>query len=647
MKRKALLTHIPEQELPKQENETQLEDEKVTAVSQVTSYDGQQYLNIDLFYHGQLKARYFTDRLTYASCVGGQWKTCKLDNVARICAGKAPLYGNETYYYAKQWKWNSDEDKKRAEQYLGTTVEWYEDCVNQEKYNKAYQRKQKRVENLMATVPALPDALETWLKEKIFPQNYLFMKKGKKRTDYSCTACGCKSWKKKGWKHNERITCPKCGRPVIAYSRKTLIQKKEPVVVLQMMGAYDWAERQLKAICTWDSGHKEIEILEEIRVIIPKNKTWGKVWYGQLLERDEFEQEFWETNGQNKRFLKSYLYPGTLQEALPYGNLQHSGLDILAERCEKVNVNSFITTFHARPWLEYWIKGGLYRLTVECIQDFGMWGNPSYIRTNEKKLSSCLRISGDRVYRLKSMNGGLAALKWLQHEQNTEKKISQESLEFLNKKAVGPGCCKKILQYLGSVNRMVNYMKKQKIDPNRLVQTWEDYLRMAAEEGLDLTDDIVRLPKDLKARHDELVARINARIDAKRLKDEKEKYKKLDHGIMQHLPEARHYFWEDETYIIIPAGTCRELIEEGQTLHHCVGATTTYMEKMANGKSWILFLRKKKELKKPYYTIEIDMEDNHIMQWYSEYDRKPDQKKIEAVLRKFKNSLRRKNRIAV
>ena len=646
MKRKALLIHIPEQELPKRENETQLEVEKVIAVSQVTSYDGQQHLNIDLFYHGQLKARYFADRLTYASYVEGHWKTCKLDNAARICTGKAPLYGSEGYYRTKEWRWNSDEDKKRAEQYLGKSLEWYESCINQEKYNKAYQRKQKRVEDLMATVPALPDALKTWLKEKIFPQNYLFMKKGT-RTDYSCTACGCKSWKKKGWKHNERITCPKCGRPVIACSRKTLIQKKEPVVVLQTMGAYDWVERQLKAICTWESGHKEIEILEEIRVIIPKKETWGKVWYGQLLERDEFEQEFWETNGQSKRFMKSYLYPGTLQEVLPCGNLQHSGLDILAERCEKVNVNSFITTFHARPWLEYWIKGGLYRLAVECIQDYGMWGNPSYIRTSEKKLSSCLQISGDRVYRLKSMNGGLAALKWLQHEQNTEKKISQESLEFLNKKAVGPGCCKKILQYLGSVNRMVNYMKKQKVDPNRLVQTWEDYLRMAAEEGFDLTDDIVRLPKDLKARHDELVARINARTDEKRLKDEQEKYKKLDFRIVQHLPETRRYFWEDETYMIIPAGTCRELMEEGRTLHHCVGATTTYMEKMANGKSWILFLRKKKELEKPYYTIEIDMEDDHIMQWYSEYDRKPDQKKIEAVLSKFRNSLRRKNRIAV
>lgn len=52
---------------------------------------------------------------------------------------------------------------------------------------------------------------------------------------------------------------------------------------------------------------------------------------------------------------------------------------------------------------------------------------------------------------------------------------------------------------------MVNYLKKQKIAPSKSTIIWRDYLRMAREEGYDITDDIVRLPKDLKARHDQLV----------------------------------------------------------------------------------------------------------------------------------------------
>ena len=426
-----------------------------------------------------------------------------------------------------------------------------------------------------------------------------------------------------------------------------MIQRREPVVVLQTMGENEWVERQLRAVCTWDFGKKEIEILEDIRAIIPKNHTWGNVWYGTYREQDEFCQEFWDTNRENKRFYESYLYPENLQEVLPYGNLQHSGLDILANKCKKINVNYFITTYHGRSWMEYWIKAGLYRLAMEVTGVYGMWGNPSYIKEDEKKLSLCLRINGDRVYRLRKLDGGLNALKWLQYEQETGKKISQESLEFLNGRAPEPSDCREILKCLGSVNRMVNYMKKQKIAPSTLLETWNDYLRMAAGEGMDVNDDIVRLPKDLKARHDELVERINGRKEEKRLKEEAEKYRKLNQKIMAHLPEVKRYFWENKDYIIIPAGKCEELVTEGRKLHHCVGASTNYMEKMAEGKSWILFLRKKEDIKKPYYTVEISMEDDRIIQWYSEYDRKPDSKKIQKVLKTFKDSIKKPERIRV
>lgn len=641
MKRTALLMHIPEQEAPEKTSEF------VTAVSQVASYDGQLYLNIDLFYKGVLKARYFADRMTHACHVDGSWRTCKMYNIARICMGKTVLKSNETYFHHDEWKWNSTKDNNIAYEYLGKNLETYEDDIGRTKYLNAIERKGKRIDEMMNRVPALPKDLETWLEQKVFTENYLFMQRKKNRTDYVCTSCGHKSWKKIGWKRNENTTCPHCGAPVIASLRNGMIQRREPVVVLQTMGENEWVERQLRAVCTWDFGKKEIEILEDIRVIIPKNHTWGNVWYGTYREQDEFCQEFWDTNRENKRFYESYLYPENLQEVLPYGNLQHSGLDILANKCKKINVNYFITTYHGRSWMEYWIKAGLYRLAMEVTGVYGMWGNPSYIKEDEKKLSLCLRINGDRVYRLRKLDGGINALKWLQYEQETGKKISQESLEFLNGRAPEPSDCREILKCLGSVNRMVNYMKKQKIAPSTLLETWNDYLRMAAGEGMDVNDDIVRLPKDLKARHDELVERINGRKEEKRLKEEAEKYRKLNQKIMEHLPEVKRYFWENKDYIIIPAGKCEELVTEGRKLHHCVGASTNYMEKMAEGKSWILFLRKKKDIKKPYYTVEICMEDDRIIQWYSEYDRKPDSKKIKKVLDAFKRNVKKSERIKV
>ena len=234
-------------------------------------------------------------------------------------------------------------------------------------------------------------------------------------------------------------------------------------------------------------------------------------------------------------------------------------------------------------------------------------------------------------------------MNWLQYEELEEVKIPQEALEYLTKKNLRVGECEDILRELKSVTRMVNYMQKQTIPTKKLVTTWRDYLRMAKEEGYNTEDDIVRLPKDLKARHDYMVELGNERADEKRLK----RYIKLDRQIKERLAEAKRYFWENDKYMIIPAGTCEELIIEGRTLHHCVGRDDYYMKKMAAGESWILFLRKKENLEKAYYTVEISMKDDRILQYYSEFDRQPNKTTISKVLEKFEQSVKRRHQARI
>lgn len=610
-------------------------EENVIAVSQIVEVDGESAVEISLFYMGKLRGRYFADSENHNAWVDGKWYTCRLKNVARLCKDMTPLK-NDYYYMGNEMKWASNEDKERAQDFLDTwSLDSYEENLSGKKRQQAVQRKIERIERQMADIPCVPDEAEEWLDQTIFPGHILFIKKEKKRTTYSCTACGCSSWKKKGWKHGEKTVCPKCGQPVTVNSRQQEKTRKAPVVILQQYSE-KWVERQFNAVCKWTAGEKSIQLYEQCRAIIPKGQCWGKVWYGLLPEADEFEQDFWDKNPQNKRFLSSYLFPGNLQEVLKCGDLERSGMDILANRGEKFNVNKFITTFHKRPYLEYLAKAGLSRLVAEIVDTYGWWGDPGTICTYGQSLQGALQLNGNRVNRMKQINGGLRALEWLQYEEAMETKISQESLEYIQRKNVSLDDCEDILKELISVNRMVNYMKKQKVAPNKLAITWRDYLRMAKDEGMDTTDDIVRLPKDLKARHDYLVELGNKRKDEERLKG----YKKLDKQIQKRIPEAARYFWEDDKYMIIPAGTCEELMTEGRTLHHCVGRDDHYMKKMAAGTSWILFLRKKENLEKAYYTVEIDMKDDRILQYYSEFDRQPDKGIISKVLDKFKRSIK-------
>lgn len=636
MKRTALLRDVPPCAAPDGISED------VLAVSQIVEHDGKSILNIDLFYDGVLRGRYFADikEKCHNANVDGKWYRCSLNNVARVCKGKETLKGYD-YYFDEGWKYASNADADRAWEYLGNRIDTFEYKTNQVKYERAYQRKRQRIDSIMNAIPCIPDGVEAWLDEEIFPGDYLFFKRDK-RTGYTCTACRAKSWRKKPWKHGEMTTCPKCGAEVKAYSRRNEIMKREPVVILQPHGE-GWLERQCLAECRWSSAGKEIKIYEEIRVIIGKSKCYGTEYYGTRRFADETEQDWWDRNEANKHFAPSYLYPDNLQETLPYGGLEHSGLDVVAEKKVKLNINRFILKYKDQSWLEYLIKAGLYQLAADIVNSYYV---PELICPYGSNLKGTLQLDGNRVNRLKRLNGGLNTLGWLQYEEESEFdgrriKISQESLEYLDTKKVRYEDCRLILQELGSVNRMVNYLKKQKGSPNAIVQTWRDYLRMARQEEMDTTDDIVRLPKDLKARHDQLVERINARRDEEHRIKEKEKYAYLDARIRERLPDAKRYFWEDDTYMIVPAGRCEELVEEGRALHHCVGANDFYMTAMAEGRSWILFLRRKSELDKPYYTIEINMYTDEIKQYYSEYDRQPDKEEIRKVLDKFKQSLKK------
>lgn len=610
--------------------------DEVTAASQIVAAGEGLAVEISLFYKGSLRGRYFADRENHSAWVDGKWNTCRLDNVARMCMDMTPLKG-DYYYEGNCLKWASDEDKNRALDFLDTwSIDNYEQRLSGRKRHQAMKRKMERIEKQMSEVPCVPDEAEQWLDQKIFPGHILFIKKEKNRTTYSCTACGQSGWKKKGWKHGEKTVCPKCGEKVTANSRSQEKEQKAPVVILQQY-ADKWIERQFRAVCRWTRKEKEISLFEEIRAIIPQGKQWGKVWYGTLYEQDEFGQEFWDKNQSNKRFLSSYLYPGGLKEVLEFGGMERSGMDIMAAKGEKFNVNNFIINFQIRPWIEYLTKAGLTRLTAEITDKYGQWGNPNEIYTYAHSLKGALKIDGNRVNRMKQINGGLGTLEWLQYEEKEDTKITQESLSYLQAKGVRVDECRDILKELKSVNRMVNYMKKQKVPPKKLAITWRDYLRMAKAEGYDTTDDIVRFPKDLKARHDYLVELGNKRKDEERLKE----YAELDARIRKMLPQVRRYYWQDDTYVIIPAGSCSELMEEGRALHHCVGRDDHYMKKMADGLYWILFLRKKENIEEPYYTIEIRMKDDNIIQYYSSYDRKPDRETVSKILSKFKKSIRR------
>ncbi|MBS5135877.1 MAG: PcfJ domain-containing protein [Oscillospiraceae bacterium] len=124
------------------------------------------------------------------------------------------------------------------------------------------------------------------------------------------------------------------------------------------------------------------------------------------------------------------------------------------------------------------------------------------------------------------------------------------------------------------------------------VQILTDYWNMAQRLGWDLTNERVRFPHDLFAAHDEAAAQAAQREE-----------KGLAAKFRVRRMVLRKYVFAADGLLIRPAGSQKELTDEGNTLHHCVG---TYGKKHANGETAIFFIRKKTAPRESYFTLELD-----------------------------------------
>ena len=146
-------------------------------------------------------------------------------------------------------------------------------------------------------------------------------------------------------------------------------------------------------------------------------------------------------------------------------------------------------------------------------------------------------------------------------------------------------------------------------------RTWKDYIDAAKAVGYDLTQKSVVMPRNLYAKHDEAVALRNAMRPRYVYGTQETKVtQELTQKFTQRAPElARKYAETGGSYFIRIPQTPEEIIEEGRTLSHCVGGFS-YIKNHAEGKNPILFLRRTSDPDKPYYTMEIDVHTNRILQ---------------------------------
>ena len=73
------------------------------------------------------------------------------------------------------------------------------------------------------------------------------------------------------------------------------------------------------------------------------------------------------------------------------------------------------------------------------------------------------------------------------------------------------------------------------------------------------------------------------------------------------LKKIEKYVFDDNDFVAISPEKPLDLMNEGTSLHHCVGS---YVSRVSAGKTNIMFIRQKEDIGKPFYTVEISNTGN-------------------------------------
>lgn len=169
------------------------------------------------------------------------------------------------------------------------------------------------------------------------------------------------------------------------------------------------------------------------------------------------------------------------------------------------------------------------------------------------------------------------------------------------------------------IDDFINYFKTKKLKDSHM---YIDYLEFAKKLGIDLKNKRYLFPDNLKVMHDEYEKQIEVM-----------EQERIGKSIEQRVKLLAENIFKDKEFIIFPATSVEDLIDESQQQNNCV---RTYAEKYADGNCDIYFMRKINTPKISLVTVEV--RNNKIVQKRTKNNEKTDEKQNE-FLEKWQNEI--------
>lgn len=556
-----------------------------------------------------------------------KWLTAKLDRID----------WPQTVHSGRK-RWINPEGYASVKRYLGTETGGYEGLleyqlsVRERQLKARHKRETDPWDSDLARTPPLPKDWARWVDKVGIPENYIFYQYTRRgaKTGY-CTFCG-KEVPIVRPRHNKTGRCRCCRHAIVFKSigRAGRIDTPKAVMYLLQRCEGGFMIREFCGRRRYDRGRymqPEVIVWEARRALFDARANPLRAYYWGDYKHVEFRWIGTEHCSPQWDGAEAGRCYGRTLPTLAARELCFTGLPEMIRVSGSLDPEKYLAIRNSVPQMEQLVKAGLVGLAEDCLRDTYPF-RETFGQSAVGSLAKQLGIDRQAMKRLRENRGGIRYLEWLRFEKTNRKLVPDQTIGWLCQEKIDPDALQFILDRM-SVPQTANYLRRQMretgMSSRDVLTTWKDYLSMAKRLGMDTGDAIVYRVRKLRLRHDALVEQMRVQELSLEAGEILERFPRIEE-IFETLPKL--YAFADADFSVAAPVRIEQVLKEGQELHHCVGSSDRYWERIERRESYILFLRRTEEPEKPFYTLEVEP-DGTVRQKRTLYNRQD--KDIDAV----------------
>jgi len=493
-------------------------------------------------------------------------------------------------------------------------IDKFQKGLMNEKLNIKHKKITDVIDKAMLKVGTLPKNFDNWVYNSPFGfSRYIYYKRKGKNISGYCTECKKDfvitetKLTQKNIRHNNNGTCPKCNKKIEykAIGKTTQLQDRAEFAIMQKYEK-GFIVRYFSGSITYMKHYKNptIHYYETIREIYTPNNNFliiKKYEYNEFLQTGETR---WCDDSRRREVPKAYFYTRNLKSILADTKWKYSCMYDYAKEVKFLFADVFLIEYLKHPTIEYFIKAKLYKFVDDNLSCYNSaWDG---INFKAKKIKDIFGIDNHLFQQMQRLNFGNKGLRQIKELVKKEKTITDLQMKWLDNNLSDFGYFNKILE-LTTVYQIIKYVKTQinsKYSVYNVLNDWCDYVVQCRELNYDLNNTFILYPKNLLERHEELTLM----SDSKKL----EKYNSKIKNVFENVNKIYAYS-DKKKFTIRPVNNVLEIVAEGYKQRHCV-AGRGYVESMSKGNIAIMLARTIDEPDKPFYTLELNLRTNSVIQ---------------------------------